>query len=166
MLKLLLIRYLRTVIKCINECVTRLFCYRDHLLRLARARANNETYILINAQPYKMAALLRRVLCASSPRGYCLSRITKPVSVNKTCLCKYTRLLPVLVCLYSNNLVCPVCVFCTAHYSNKGSSKVVEINDERGIGDYPVLPWVSAQDRSPYEWWDIQDRRNKEDPVC
>jgi len=53
-----------------------------------------------------------------------------------------------------------------ADYSSKGSSKVVEINDARGIGDYPDLPWISAQDRSPHGWWDIQDRRNREDPVC
>lgn len=54
---------------------------------------------------------------------------------------------------------------CTVQYSNKGS-KEVEKNDERGIGDYPDLPWVSAQDKTPYGWWDIQDRRNRGDPVC
>ena len=63
------------------------------------------------------------------------------------------------------NLIISLVFTCTAYYSNKGSEEV-EINDERGIGDYPVLPWTSAQVRSPYGWWDTQDRRNKEDPVC
>ena len=34
------------------------------------------------------------------------------------------------------------------------------------LGDYPVLPWRSAQENAPYGWWDNQDRRNKETPVC
>jgi len=33
------------------------------------------------------------------------------------------------------------------------------------IGDYPDLPAISAQEKSPYGWWDPQDRRNKEETV-
>ena len=33
------------------------------------------------------------------------------------------------------------------------------------LGDYPVLPWRSAQLEKPTGWWDNQDRRNKETPV-
>ena len=40
-------------------------------------------FILINAQPFKMAALLRRVVRVSSMSSYSLPRITKSVSVNK-----------------------------------------------------------------------------------
>ena len=34
------------------------------------------------------------------------------------------------------------------------------------LGDYPVLPWRSAQENAPFGWWDNQDRRDKETPVC
>lgn len=34
------------------------------------------------------------------------------------------------------------------------------------LGDYPVLPWKSAQTERPRGWWDDQDRRDKETPVC
>ena len=33
------------------------------------------------------------------------------------------------------------------------------------LGDYPVLPWRSAQEERPQGWWDDQDRRDKETPV-
>lgn len=33
------------------------------------------------------------------------------------------------------------------------------------LGDYPVLPWRSAQEERPLGWWDDQDRRDKETPV-
>ncbi|XP_065911706.1 NADH dehydrogenase [ubiquinone] 1 beta subcomplex subunit 8, mitochondrial-like [Dysidea avara] len=44
-----------------------------------------------------------------------------------------------------------------AQYSDK--------NDERMIGDYPNLPPVSAQEKSPFGWWDPQDRRNSEETI-
>ena len=35
------------------------------------------------------------------------------------------------------------------------------------LGDYPELPWRSAQQNAPSGWWDNQDRRDKETPcVC
>ena len=40
-----------------------------------------------------------------------------------------------------------------------------EIDEGLKLGDYPVLPWRSAQLNAPRGWWDNQDRRNKEDPV-
>lgn len=40
-----------------------------------------------------------------------------------------------------------------------------EIDEGLKLGDYPVLPWKSAQLNAPRGWWDNQDRRNKEDPV-
>ena len=33
------------------------------------------------------------------------------------------------------------------------------------LGDYPVLPWRSAQLNKQTGWWDNQDRRDKETPV-
>jgi hypothetical protein len=33
------------------------------------------------------------------------------------------------------------------------------------LGDYPVLPWRSAQEEHPSGWWDDQDRRDKETPI-
>ncbi|EIW84326.1 hypothetical protein CONPUDRAFT_50068 [Coniophora puteana RWD-64-598 SS2] len=33
------------------------------------------------------------------------------------------------------------------------------------LGDYPDLPWVSNQQRSPYGWWDPQMRRNFNEPA-
>ncbi len=30
------------------------------------------------------------------------------------------------------------------------------------LGDYPQLPWKSAQENAPKGWWDDQDRRDKE----
>src|ERR1700722_1438414 len=33
------------------------------------------------------------------------------------------------------------------------------------IGEYPNLPHLSAQERSPFGWDDNQDRRNFEEPV-
>ena len=33
------------------------------------------------------------------------------------------------------------------------------------LGDYPALPWRSAQELPAQGWWDDQDRRNKGDPV-
>ena len=33
------------------------------------------------------------------------------------------------------------------------------------LGDYPVLPWRSAQEERPRGWWDNQDRREKEQSV-
>ena len=43
-----------------------------------------------------------------------------------------------------------------ANYSSK---------PDTGIGDYPQLPWQSAQKLKPRGWWDDQDRRNKETPL-
>ena len=50
-----------------------------------------------------------------------------------------------------------------------GYSKAVgskdEIDEGLRLGDYPVLPWRSAQEEKPRGWWDEQDRRDKETPV-
>ena len=40
-----------------------------------------------------------------------------------------------------------------------------EIDEGLRLGDYPVLPWRSAQQERPFGWWDNQDRRDKETPV-
>lgn len=40
-----------------------------------------------------------------------------------------------------------------------------EIDEGLRLGDYPVLPWRSAQQERPTGWWDNQDRRDKETPV-
>ena len=45
------------------------------------------------------------------------------------------------------------------------SGKVKEIDEGLKLGDYPELPWRSAQELPPRGWWDEQDRRNKGDPV-
>ena len=34
------------------------------------------------------------------------------------------------------------------------------------LGDYPQLPDISRQTRSPTGWWDIQNRRNFGETVC
>ena len=51
-------------------------------------------------------------------------------------------------------------VSCIASYSTKQ-----EIDEGLRLGDYPVLPWRSAQEERPTGWWDDQDRRDKETPV-
>lgn len=51
-------------------------------------------------------------------------------------------------------------VSCAASYSSKQ-----EIDEGLRLGDYPVLPWRSAQEERPTGWWDDQDRRDKETPV-
>ena len=33
------------------------------------------------------------------------------------------------------------------------------------LGDYPIYPWISAQELPPTGWWDNQDRRNKDTPL-
>ncbi len=40
-----------------------------------------------------------------------------------------------------------------------------EIDEGLKLGDYPELPWESAQKLPHRGWWDEQDRRNKGDPV-
>lgn len=45
------------------------------------------------------------------------------------------------------------------------SGRSDKVDEGMSLGDYPVLPWRSAQELSPRGWWDDQDRRNKEDPV-
>ena len=51
-----------------------------------------------------------------------------------------------------------------AGYSRKPLS-VDDIDEGLRLGDYPVLPWRSAQELKPRGWWDDQDRRDKETPV-
>lgn len=46
------------------------------------------------------------------------------------------------------------------------SGRVQNIDEGLKLGDYPELPWRSAQELPARGWWDNQDRRNKEDPVC
>ena len=45
------------------------------------------------------------------------------------------------------------------------SKEMKPIDEGMLLGDYPQLPWKSAQELPPRGWWDDQDRRNKEDPV-
>ena len=40
-----------------------------------------------------------------------------------------------------------------------------DVDEGLRLGDYPVLPWRSAQEERPVGWWDNQDRRDKETPV-
>ena len=51
-----------------------------------------------------------------------------------------------------------------AGYSRKPLS-ADDIDEGLRLGDYPVLPWRSAQELKPRGWWDDQDRRDKETPV-
>lgn len=50
-------------------------------------------------------------------------------------------------------------------YKGYKAERVDEVDEGMRLGDYPVLPWHSAQELPPRGWWDDQDRRNKEDPV-
>lgn len=51
-------------------------------------------------------------------------------------------------------------------YLGYKSGRVQKIDEGLKLGDYPELPWQSAQELPARGWWDDQDRRNKEDPVC
>ena len=51
-------------------------------------------------------------------------------------------------------------LFRLVQYSSKG-----DLDEGLRLGDYPVLPWRSAQEERPRGWWDDQDRRDKETPV-
>lgn len=53
--------------------------------------------------------------------------------------------------------------FVASRADSGGTSK--GIDEGLKLGDYPVLPWKSAQLNAPRGWWDNQDRRNKEDPI-
>ena len=44
--------------------------------------------------------------------------------------------------------------FCTGY--------VNPVDEGLQLGDYPQLPWKSAQENAPKGWWDDQDRRDKE----
>ena len=64
-----------------------------------------------------------------------------------------------------------VSVQCAAHlYSTEagggggrgGGSEASKIDPGLRLGDYPVLPWQSAQLNKQTGWWDNQDRRDKE----
>ncbi len=44
-------------------------------------------------------------------------------------------------------------------------SKRTKTDEGLSLGNYPELPWRSAQELPARGWWDNQDRRNKEDPV-
>ena len=46
-----------------------------------------------------------------------------------------------------------------------GVSEADKIDPGLRLGDYPVLPWRSAQLNKQTVWWDNQDRRDKETPV-
>ena len=54
------------------------------------------------------------------------------------------------------------CQYYLTYFAAQYSSK----KDERMIGDYPDLPPISAQEKSPFGWWDPQDKRNREETVC
>ena len=38
-------------------------------------------------------------------------------------------------------------------------------DDGYALGDYPNLPSISSQRREHFGWWDMQDRRNYNEPV-
>jgi NADH dehydrogenase (ubiquinone) 1 beta subcomplex subunit 8 len=46
-----------------------------------------------------------------------------------------------------------------------GESEADKIDPGLRLGDYPVLPWRSAQLNKQTGWWDNQDRRDKETPL-
>ena len=68
---------------------------------------------------------------------------------------------------------CILTYFPVRSYSRKGPNKddedierlAASIDPGLRLGDYPVLPWRSAQGLRPNGWWDDQDRRDKETPV-
>ena len=100
-----------------------------------------------------MAALLRRVCRADRLKAF---RRLPPASL---------QIVKGLL-LTLNSLLCVVGarlleIISSATYSSKG-----EIDEGLRLGDYPVLPWRSAQEERPKGWWDEQDRRDKETPVC
>ena len=57
-----------------------------------------------------------------------------------------------------------MCLSLCTGYSRKPVS-ADDIDEGLRLGDYPVLPWQSAQELRPKGWWDDQDRRDKETPV-
>lgn len=56
----------------------------------------------------------------------------------------------------------PASVTASRNQSTVSTGKVVE---DPQIGDYPNLPHLSSQIRSPFGWDDNQDRRNFGEPV-
>ncbi len=65
-----------------------------------------------------------------------------------------------------------ILVRCNSSWRGKGPDKgedidrlAASIDPGLRLGDYPVLPWKSAQAERPKGWWDDQDRRDKETPV-
>ena len=57
------------------------------------------------------------------------------------------------------------CYSSTGGGGDEGSSGGNKIDLGLRLGDYPVLPWRSAQLNRQTGWWDNQDRRDKETPV-
>ena len=52
----------------------------------------------------------------------------------------------------------------TTRHSRTNPSGLSE--DVRQIGDYPVVPRVYTQKEEPFGYWDQQERRNFNQPVC
>ena len=46
--------------------------------------------------------------------------------------------------------------------SSSRDSEAEKVDEGLRLGDYPVLPWRSAQLNKQTGWWDNQDRRDKE----
>ncbi|OMJ18344.1 NADH dehydrogenase [ubiquinone] 1 beta subcomplex subunit 8, mitochondrial [Smittium culicis] len=40
------------------------------------------------------------------------------------------------------------------------TKKEYYVDKDAQIGDYPNLPWIKAEEKTPYGWWDRQNRRN------
>jgi NADH dehydrogenase (ubiquinone) 1 beta subcomplex subunit 8 len=57
------------------------------------------------------------------------------------------------------------CYSSTGGGGDEGSSGGDKIDLGLRLGDYPVLPWRSAQLNRQTGWWDNQDRRDKETPL-
>ncbi|PVU98365.1 hypothetical protein BB559_001645 [Furculomyces boomerangus] len=39
------------------------------------------------------------------------------------------------------------------------------VDPDPQAGDYPNLPWIKSEEKTPYGWWDRQNRRNFGEPV-
>ena len=67
--------------------------------------------------------------------------------------------------IYAVGINCTVCLLGRLYSTGQGSSAGDDVDQGLRLGDYPVLPWRSAQLNKQTGWWDNQDRRDKETPV-
>lgn len=62
-------------------------------------------------------------------------------------------------------LKCRISTAAVAKSNGYKNGRVDKLDEGLKLGDYPNLPWRSAQELPAKGWWDEQDRRNKEDPL-